>query len=83
MLKEENYITIKPRQSQQGSDEISVVWKIDDQTIEHFEDSVEIDEETNLKIEIDKWRKDKFNVSRTVKNKMLSITDKFEVFKSQ
>lgn len=83
MLKEENYITIKPRQSQQGSDEISVVWKIDDQTIEHFEDSVEIDEETNLKIEIDEWRKDKFNVSRTVKNKMLSITDKFEVFKSQ
>lgn len=83
MLKEGNYITIKPRQSQQGSDEISVVWKIDDQTIEHFEDSVEIDEETNLKIEIDKWRKDKFNVSRTVKNKMLSITDKFEVFKSQ
>lgn len=83
MLKEGNYITIKPRQSQQGSDEISVVWKIDDQTIEHFEDSVEIDEETNLKIEIDEWRKDKFNVSRTVKNKMLSITDKFEVFKSQ
>lgn len=83
MLKEGNCITIKPRQSQQGSDEISVVWKIDDQTIEHFEDSVEIDEETNLKIEIDKWRKDKFNVSRTVKNKMLSITDKFEVFKSQ
>lgn len=83
MLKEGNYITIKPRQSQQGSDEITVVWKIDDQTIEHFEDSVEIDEETNLKIEIDKWRKDKFNVSRTVKNKMLSITDKFEVFKSQ
>lgn len=83
MLKEGNYITIKPKQSQQGSDEISVVWKIDDQTIEHFEDSVEIDEETNLKIEIDKWRKDKFNVSRTVKNKMLSITDKFEVFKSQ
>lgn len=83
MLIEGNYITIKPRQSQQGSDEISVVWKIDDQTIEHFEDSVEIDEETNLKIEIDKWRKDKFNVSRTVKNKMLSITDKFEVFKSQ
>lgn len=83
MLKEGNYITVKPRQSQQGSDEISVVWKIDDQTIEHFEDSVEIDEETNLKIEIDKWRKDKFNVSRTVKNKMLSITDKFEVFKSQ
>lgn len=83
MLKEGNYITIKPSQSQQGSDEISVVWKIDDQTIEHFEDSVEIDEETNLKIEIDEWRKDKFNVSRTVKNKMLSITDKFEVFKSQ
>lgn len=83
MLKEGNYITIKPRQSQQGSDEITVVWKIDDQTIEHFEDSVEIDEETNLKIEIDEWRKDKFNVSRTVKNKMLSITDKFEVFKSQ
>lgn len=83
MLKEGNYITIKPKQSQQGSDEISVVWKIDDQTIEHFEDSVEIDEETNLKIEIDEWRKDKFNVSRTVKNKMLSITDKFEVFKSQ
>lgn len=83
MLKEGNYITIKPRQSQQGSDEISVVWKIDDQTIEHFEDSVEIDEEKNLKIEIDEWRKDKFNVSRTVKNKMLSITDKFEVFKSQ
>lgn len=83
MLKEGNYITIKPRQSQQGSDEISEVWKIDDQTIEHFEDSVEIDEETNLKIEIDEWRKDKFNVSRTVKNKMLSITDKFEVFKSQ
>lgn len=83
MLKEGNYITIKPRQSQQGSDEISVVWKIDDQTIEHFEDSVKIDEETNLKIEIDEWRKDKFNVSRTVKNKMLSITDKFEVFKSQ
>lgn len=83
MLKEGNYITIKPRQSQQGSDEISVVWKIDDQTIEHFEDSVEIDEDTNLIIEIDEWRKDKFNVSRTVKNKMLSITDKFEVFKSQ
>lgn len=83
MLKEGNYITIKPKQSQQGSNEISVVWKIDDQTIEHFEDSVEIDEETNLKIEIDEWRKDKFNVSRTVKNKMLSITDKFEVFKSQ
>lgn len=83
MLKEGNYITIKPRQSQQGSDEISVVWKIDDQTIEHLNNSVEIDEETNLKIEIDKWRKDKFNVSRTVKNKMLSITDKFEVFKSQ
>lgn len=83
MLKEGNYITIKPKQSQQGSDEISVVWKIDDQTIEHFEDSVEIDEETNLKIEIDEWRKDKFNVSHTVKNKMLSITDKFEVFKSQ
>lgn len=83
MLKEGNYITIKPRQSQQGSDEISVVWKIDDQTIEHLNNSVEIDEETNLKIEIDEWRKDKFNVSRTVKNKMLSITDKFEVFKSQ
>lgn len=83
MLKEGNYITIKPRQSQQGSDEISVVWKIDDQTIEHLNSSVEIDEETNLKIEIDEWRKDKFNVSRTVKNKMLSITDKFEVFKSQ
>lgn len=83
MLKEGNYITIKPKQSQQGSDEISVVWKIDDQTIEHLNNSVEIDEETNLKIEIDEWRKDKFNVSRTVKNKMLSITDKFEVFKSQ
>lgn len=83
--KEGHYITFKPRDSQQGeeSNESSVVWKIDDKTTEHFENSVEIDEETNLKIDIDNWNTDKFNVSRTVKNKKINITDKFEVCKRE
>lgn len=85
MEKEGHYITFKPRYSQQGegSNDISVVWKIDDKTTEHFGNSVEIDEETNLKIDIDNWNTDKFNVSRTVKNKRINITDKFEICKRE
>lgn len=85
MEKEGHYITFKPRDSQQGEglNDISVVWKIDDKTTENFGNSVEIDEETNLKIDIDNWNTDKFNVSRTVKNKRINITDKFEICKRE
>lgn len=84
MKTEENCINIISRDcKQEGSDKISVVWKIDDKTIEQFGDFVKIDNDTDLKIEMNRWNKDKFNVSRAVKSKTLIITDKFEVCKRE
>lgn len=60
-----------------------MVWKIDDKIIEYFGNFVEIDEEINLKIDIDNWNMDKFNVLCIVKNKKINIMDKFEVCKCE
>lgn len=63
--------------------DIFVVWKIDDKIIEYFGNFVEIDEEINLKIDIDNWNMDKFNVFCIVKNKRINIMDKFEICKCE
>lgn len=60
-----------------------MVWKIDDKIIEYFGNFVEIDEEINLKIDIDNWNMDKFNVFYIVKNKRINIMDKFEICKCE
>lgn len=60
-----------------------MVWKIDDKIIEYFGNFVEIDEEINLKIDIDNWNMDKFNVFCIVKNKRINIMDKFEICKCE
>lgn len=84
MKTEENCINILSRDGKQdGSNKVSVVWKVDDKTIDQFGDFVKIDNETDLKIEINRWKKDKFNVSRAFKSKTLIITDKFEVCKRE
>lgn len=84
MKTEENWINILSRDGKQdGSNKVSVVWKVDDKTIDQFGDFVKIDNETDLKIEINRWNKDKFNVSRAFKSKTLIITDKFEVCKRE
>lgn len=84
MKTEENCINILSRDGKQdGSNKVSVVWKVDDKTIDQFGDFVNIDNETDLKIEINRWNKDKFNVSRAFKSKTLIITDKFEVCKRE
>lgn len=84
MKTEENCINILSRDGKQdGSNKVSVVWKVDDKTIDQFGDFVKIDNETDLKIEINRWNKDKFNVSRAFKCKTLIITDKFEVCKRE
>lgn len=84
MKTEENCINILSRDGKQdGSNKVSVVWKVDDKTIDQFGDFVKIGNETDLKIEINRWNKDKFNVSRAFKSKTLIITDKFEVCKRE
>lgn len=44
---------------------------------------MKIDNEIDLKIEINRWNKDKFNVFCVFKSKMFIIMDKFEVCKCE